>query len=261
MSSHGAKTECCLVVYKWSVRSLHVVALSCYIHLTLEFLLRRFQLFTLSLQDFEIVYSAHSFKRCLTLCTLRRRSVYAVAMRTMLMASFGWVALIAVQCSCLTSAEYALVNNPSAEDVTGIQQSLGLFAVAIDLKQFDLLDVVFSANATANFTGHSVIVGVSTIKAYLSKGLAGLKSQHNLGSLYINMTGPDKATSYNWLHGTFFGTGNASGQTFSNFGYYKDDLVRTRGHWYIQNRGIGAFVSAMSISLSHSCIVYMDVVS
>lgn len=155
------------------------------------------------------------------------------------------VALVAMQCSCVTPTEYALTNNPSADDVIGIQQTLGLFPVAIDLKQFDLLDAVFTPSAVANFTGHSVSVGIPAIKTYLSNGLAGLVSQHNLGTLYINKTGSDLATSYNWLQGTFFGTGAASDQSFSDFGYYKDDMVKSNGRWLIQNRVFGTFVSVM----------------
>ena len=164
---------------------------------------------------------------------------------------FGCGLLMVTPSSCLTATEYAMVNHPSAEDVAGIQQTLGLFPVSIDLKQFDLLDAVFSVNATANFTGRSVIVGVPAIKSYLMEGLASLKSQHNLGTLYINMTGPFEATSYHWLQGTFFGAEqHISGQTFSNFGYYKDDLVKTRGRWFIQNRSVGAFVSVLSSSMA-----------
>ena len=155
----------------------------------------------------------------------------------------GCLALAAVQCSCITPTEYALFNNPSAGDVTGIQQTLGLFPVAIDLKQFDLLGAVFAPNATANFTGHSVSIGVPAITSYLIRGLTGLKTQHDLGTLYINMTGPGTATSYNWLQGTFFGTGSADGQVLSYFGYYKDDLIRTRGRWLVQNRLLQNFVS------------------
>ena len=73
-----------------------------------------------------------------------------------------------IQCSRLAPAGHALINNPSAEAFTGIQQTFGLFPIAIDLKQFDLLNAVFVPNATANFTGHSVSVGVPTIKSYLS---------------------------------------------------------------------------------------------
>ncbi|KAL9026912.1 MAG: hypothetical protein Q9196_004495 [Gyalolechia fulgens] len=157
-------------------------------------------------------------------------------MRTTLTAWLACVAVMAIQCTCLLSPSDALVNNPSAEDVTSIQQTLALFPVAVDLKQFHLLDAVFSPDATANFSGRSVTVGASAIKLYLSKLASGVISQHNLGTLYVNMTGPHSAAAYNWLHGTFFGTGNATGQSFSNFGYYKDDLVRRHGRWYIQNR-------------------------
>ena len=164
--------------------------------------------------------------------------------------------LVAMQCSCITPTEYALVNTPSAEDVTGIQQTLSLFPVAIDLKQFDLLDAVFAHNATANFTGHSVSVGVPAIKSYLSKGLTGLISQHNLGTLFVNITGPYTATSYNWLQGSFFGTGNASKQILLDFGYYKDDLVKSNGRWLVQKRVFGVFVSVLIyfFTLMHLCI-------
>ena len=173
-------------------------------------------------------------------------------MHRSLTAVFICVALVAKQCSCLTPTEYALTNNPPADDVTGIQQTLGLFPIAIDLKQFDLLDAVFAPNAVANFTGHSVSVGLPAIKTYLSNGLAGLASQHNLGTLYINQTGSDTATSYNWLQGSFFGTGAAINQSFSDFGYYQDDMVKSNGRWLVKNRVFRTFVSIVFSSTRFS---------
>ena len=165
-------------------------------------------------------------------------------MQTHLIAYFACFGLLALQSSCLTPVEYALNNKPSAEDVTAIQQTLGLFPIAIDQNQFDLLDAVFSPNATANFGSPTRLVGIPAIRSSLILGLTGLVSQHHLGTLYINMTGPHHATSYSWLQGTFFGTGDATGQTFSFFGYYRDHQVRSQGRWYVQDRFSEEFVSA-----------------
>lgn len=156
------------------------------------------------------------------------------------------------QSSCLTPTEHAITNNPPADDVTGIQQTLGLFPIAIDLKHFDLLDAVFAPDAVANFTGHSVSVGLPAIKTYLGNGLAGLASQHNLGTLYINQTGSHTATSYNWLQGTFFGTGAAENQSFSDFGYYEDDMVRSNSRWLVQSRVFRTFVGFVFLSTRFS---------
>ena len=174
-------------------------------------------------------------------------------MHQSLTAIFTCVALLATQSSCLTPAEYALTNHPpAADDVTAIQQTLALFPLAIDLKQFDLLDAVFAPDAVANFTGHSVSVGLPAIKTYLSAGLAGLASQHNLGTLYINQTGSDTATSYNWLQGTFFGTGVAANRSYSDFGYYQDDVVKSQGRWLVKKRVFGTFVSGVFFLLRAS---------
>ncbi|KAL8898832.1 MAG: hypothetical protein Q9207_006510 [Kuettlingeria erythrocarpa] len=161
-------------------------------------------------------------------------------------------ALTVVHCLSLAPPPIGINNplpttNPSASDFAAIHQTLSLFAVSIDLKKFDLLSTVFHPDATANFTGDSLLVGIPAIKSYLAKGLAGLKSQHHLGTLYINQTGPNTAMSYNWLQGTFFGGGaggNAGGggeQVFSNFGYYEDGLVKEGGRWYIKSKVTGGF--------------------
>ncbi|KAL8806733.1 MAG: hypothetical protein Q9182_001131 [Xanthomendoza sp. 2 TL-2023] len=165
-------------------------------------------------------------------------------MHNVLTTVFTCIALATTQCLCLTPAEYAKANNASAQDITAIQQTLGLFPIAVDTKQFNLLDAVFTPTATGNFTGRSVSVGLPAIKSYFDKGLTDLVSQHNLATLYINMTGPDKATAHNWVQDSYFGTGNATEQIYMSWGYHQDDLVKSRGRWLIQKRVSGTSVSA-----------------
>ncbi|KAL8686644.1 MAG: hypothetical protein Q9224_005382, partial [Gallowayella concinna] len=153
------------------------------------------------------------------------------------------IVLATTQCSCLPATEYAKINNPSSKDVTAIQQTLGLFPIAIDTKQFDLLDAVFTPTATGNFTGHSVAVGLPAIKSYFAQGLTGLVSQHNLATLYINMTGTEKATAHHWVQDSYFGTGNATESIYMSWGYHEDDLVKSRGRWLVQKRVSGTSVS------------------
>ena len=137
-------------------------------------------------------------------------------------------------------ASVAASCNATHISLESIRQTLGLFPIAIDSKQYGLLSQVFTPSATASFT-EQPIQGLGNITLFLTRSLAGLTSQHELSSLYINQTASDRATSTNYLQGNFFGEGDAAGQYFLSFGYYQDELVRVSDpgcveQWRVQNR-------------------------
>ena len=135
-------------------------------------------------------------------------------------------------------------SEPSAATISSIQQTLSRFSVAIDTKQFQLLDSVFTPTATTNFTGKTIQSGLPAISAYLQNGLRGAVSQHALNTLYVTQSNPNAAHVINFLQGTFFGQGNLTGQILANFGYYEDDMVKgDNGAWLVQNRVLHNFVS------------------
>lgn len=165
--------------------------------------------------------------------------------------SLATVALLALRhasaIKCRDHSPTADPLHPSADVITSIQQTLSLFPVAIDSKQYGLLDQVFTPTASVAFTPTEVPSGLSNIQAWLENVLKDLTSHHHLGGLQINQTNPCEATAINYLQGSFFGQGPAAGQIFFDFGYYEDQLVKDGGagsnKWLVQSRVLHAVVS------------------
>ncbi len=133
-----------------------------------------------------------------------------------------------------------------AADWATIQQTLYLFSIAVDTKEYALLNDVFMPTATANFSTPSSqnISGLPAITALLSKGLTGLTSQHSLTTLAVEFQSPTRANSTQYLTTTFFGLGNLTGQVYVNYGSYKDRLeLQNGGKWLVSHRDLVNLVS------------------
>jgi hypothetical protein len=127
---------------------------------------------------------------------------------------------------------------PTSQDVTSIQQTLNLFSVAIDTKQFHLLPAVFVPEA-AFIIGSKTVGGLDQITAFLIKGLSQLNCQHALSTLHVNMIGPGHAITINMLQGYFFGKGDLTGEMYANHGYYEDELrQQPDGTWLIVKKAL-----------------------
>ena len=130
--------------------------------------------------------------------------------------------------------------------LVSIQQTLALFAVAVDTKNYALFSSIFTPNVTANFStpGAENIQGLSQLTDILSQSLRGQLSQHSLSTLQINFTSQTEANAVQYLIGTFFGQGNLTGQTYSNYGSYVDTLLlQEDGGWLVNTRTLKNLVS------------------
>jgi hypothetical protein len=150
--------------------------------------------------------------------------------------AIAWSSIVC--CSTVNASSTTLF--PTADEITAIQQTLNLFSIAIDTKQYHLLNSVFTSDAT--FTDFST--GRDNIISKLETSLKDITSQHALSNLHVNMTGPGQATTINYLQGAFFGQGDLAGQIYENFGYYQDQLrLQWGGTWLIHNKTLTNFVS------------------
>ena len=139
---------------------------------------------------------------------------------------------------------------PDATTYTGIQETLALWPLAIDSKQYALVPQIFTASPFAQLSGRN-LNGTPAIVNFLVGFLANVSSQHHLGQLQVNQTGPDTADVVQYLTGSFFGQGGAAGKMYQAFGFYKDEMVRDEeGRWLVQNRVLIEYVSLLSFPLS-----------
>jgi 3-phenylpropionate/cinnamic acid dioxygenase small subunit len=119
-------------------------------------------------------------------------------------------------------------------DRLDIDDLLTRYAVAIDSKNFDLLDEVFTPDARIDYTSSGGIAGqFPEVKAWLASVLPHFPAyQHLVCNRYVTLDG-DRATSvasfYNPMQ-------NPSGTLFFVGGEYRDQLVRTPNGWRIAER-------------------------
>lgn len=119
-----------------------------------------------------------------------------------------------------------------------IDDLLSRYTLAIDGKDFDALDEVFTPDATIDYTTSGGTKGVyPDVKAWLAKALANFPmTQHLLGNKRVTIDG-DTATSRTYFYNPMGAPKEGGGlQMFYVGGYYNDRLVRTADGWRIADR-------------------------
>lgn len=137
---------------------------------------------------------------------------------------------------------------PSTVDpisVEAIRQTLALYPLAIDGKNFGALDLVFATNAVANYSAPiNVLTPLSTIQSGLESSLTPVTTQHAYGTQLIDILSFDSAFSVTYYTATHFGKGPYVGETVTAFGQYQDVWARQKDlSWKITHRNLVYMVS------------------
>lgn len=122
-----------------------------------------------------------------------------------------------------------------------IRNTLGLYPLSIDGKNFDALEQVFTPDAVANYSSPiSVLRGLPAIKATLEKILAPVDSQHMYGTQVVEIRhGGCEASAVTYVTVAQFGRGPYEGEVLYSYGQYQDTLVRIpSGGWRIKERNL-----------------------
>ena len=126
----------------------------------------------------------------------------------------------------------------SVSDILEIQALLARYVFAIDAKDLDRLDDVFTPDAQVDYSSTGGGKGpYSKIKPWLAKGLAPFPvSQHLIGLPAIQLDG-DRATSEVMLFNPMlFSRSGHEDEMFFVGATYSDELVRTPKGWRIARR-------------------------
>jgi 3-phenylpropionate/cinnamic acid dioxygenase small subunit len=115
-----------------------------------------------------------------------------------------------------------------------IDELLTRYATAIDSKNFDLLDTVFTPDAHIDYTTAGGVAGdFPTVKAWLADVLPYFAQyQHVVGNRDVTLDG-DTASSISKFFNPMV---MENGDTFFCGGEYRDQLVRTADGWRIKDR-------------------------
>ncbi|OAA39216.1 hypothetical protein BBO_06640 [Beauveria brongniartii RCEF 3172] len=131
-------------------------------------------------------------------------------------------------------------NGANTSEVEAIRNTLALYPLAIDGKNFAALERVFASNAVANYSDPiGVLTSLSTIQSVLQEGVAAFTTQHSYGTQLIEVTSLTSAKSLTYIIATHFGKNAHAGKAFTAYGQYQDTWVKqSGGKWRISRRNL-----------------------
>jgi len=149
-----------------------------------------------------------------------------------------------------------------------IRQTLSLYALAIDGRNYDILRKVFTTDARANYSDPiGVLNGVQAIIDNLAPGLSTFVStQHHLGTQMIHICGPKSAVSVTYFQATHYFTPYTGVQNpvdnskvLIDKAQYQDTWAKQKdGSWKIVNRNLVRMVScAICVFVTVSLLLTM----
>ena len=127
--------------------------------------------------------------------------------------------------------------NRETNDKAAIIEVLNLYAFALDARQWDLFDLVFTEDVTAEFgpagAGWS---GLEEFKLSFERFHKTLDSHaHTMFGHLVQVDG-DKAYAFSYGNWLLVRAAAEGGPTWLGTGWYDDVLVRTEAGWRIQHR-------------------------
>jgi ketosteroid isomerase-like protein len=132
-------------------------------------------------------------------------------------------------------AWHAVIMSDFHQDRADIIDTAVRYTWALDTKDIDVLDDVFTPDATAMLRGVEC-VGREQIKARIGGSILRLeRTQHLVGNHQVSVNG-DEGTHRCQLHGQHVVEGTQGGDNFIVGGYYEDRVVRTPDGWRIAHR-------------------------
>jgi SnoaL-like protein len=124
-----------------------------------------------------------------------------------------------------------------ALDHFAVIETLDRYAVALDTRDWSLLDRVFTPDATGDFAAYRC-ASRDDIRKMIQNMLGGCgPTQHMLGVYRIEISG-DEATSTCAIRAHHVGRGAEAQLEYECFGEYRDRLVRTTEGWRICHRAM-----------------------
>ncbi|PNP49032.1 hypothetical protein THARTR1_10214 [Trichoderma harzianum] len=127
----------------------------------------------------------------------------------------------------------------SVQDVEQIRALLSLYPFAIDGKNFDVFDNIFTSDAVLNYTALStelgVMRGVPQMKQSMTASVQNMNTLHQYGTQIIDVLSSTTAQAVTYTIANLFTISNPP-QASYGYGQFQDHLVKRSGQWWIQTR-------------------------
>lgn len=115
--------------------------------------------------------------------------------------------------SALPTAYSVASRTQAADSIAQILNTLSLYPLAIDGKDFGALSLVFTADVYTNFSAPlNVLTPLTVVQAGISQALAFVDTQHLYGTQIVDIQNDCQARSVSYFTATHFGRGRYFGQ-------------------------------------------------
>ncbi|WP_019930534.1 nuclear transport factor 2 family protein [Nocardia sp. BMG111209] len=131
-----------------------------------------------------------------------------------------------------------MLSQQEISDRLEIQELMARYAHAVDSRQWDLLDDIFTADAYIDYSATGGAAGdPAATKKFLAEVLPNfLAYQHLIGNAIITVAG-DTATARSMCHNPMvMSDGKGGQQVLLNGIWYVDEYVRADGRWRLRRR-------------------------
>lgn len=157
-----------------------------------------------------------------------------------------WWALLAIL--AIASTTFANYHTPHSDTTAAelqIRNKLSLYALALDAKEYGLLEEVFTTDTVIDYPGAGRLLrGVPALQAYMMGQLQSRVTQHTISTTVVDFGPPGQQHTPNstaYLVANFLGQGNLTGQVLMYRGKYTDIWAFEAGSWKSKNRTLTTF--------------------
>jgi hypothetical protein len=124
----------------------------------------------------------------------------------------------------------------STEAVVDIVNVINIYPIAVDTLTWNLFDLVFTDDVTADFGGAAKWSDLTSFKEVFAVIHAPFESTQHVTTNHQVVVDGERASCLSYVHGRFIRTVPEGGNMFESGGWYDDQLVRTNQGWRISNR-------------------------
>ena len=123
-----------------------------------------------------------------------------------------------------------------SSEAVDVINTINIYPVALDTQTWDLFDLAFTDDVTADFGGAAVWHDLASLKEAFAFIHAPFEATQHVTTNHQVVIDGDRATCLSYVRGTFIRTVPEGGNMFDSGGWYDDQLVKTAKGWRINHR-------------------------